>query len=127
MDLTVETTDYGSDSRRWLGSAHGFEAAPSITLKSDLFTPTFTDGRVPSGVALGKVTASGLYGPYSNAATDGRQTLAGHLKTAVKVTGTRNIGAALIEHGAVIVAELPENHGLDAAGQAEAAGRIIYR
>lgn len=136
MDLTKRTENFSVEDRSWLGSAHGTEATRSITLDTTLFAdatwPMEGDQRViPSGIALGRVTATGLYGPYSNAAVDGREVLAGHLFNSTKaksaaVAGAR-VGAPLLEHGVVVEARLPANHGVDAAGRADAAGRIIYR
>lgn len=126
-DLTITSTDYGSDDKSWLGSAHGFDAMPTITLDSDLFTATFTDGHVPSGVTLGRVTASGLYGPYDDGAVDGRETMVGHLGEARQIEAGKNIPAPLFRHGQVIEANLPDNHGLNAAGKADVDGRIDYR
>lgn len=126
MDLTPTETPFGADDRSWLGSAHGYDAADGITLDSDLFTATFTDGFVPSGVTLGKVTASGLYGPYDDAAVDGREVFAGHLKVATRITAGHNVGAAIVRHGKVVEANLPTDHGLDAAAKADVDGQIIY-
>lgn len=126
-DLTIKSTEYGSDDKSWLGSAHGFDSMPTITLDADLFTATFTDGYVPSGVTLGKVTASGLFGPYDNAAVDGRDVMAGHLGERREIPAGTNIPAPLFRHGQVIEANLPTDHGLDAAGKADVAGRIDYR
>lgn len=116
----------------WLGSKHGFDATESITLSTALFSTNFASlGYVPSGVALGQITATGatkgFYGPYDNTATDGRQTLVGHLATSQILTdaGT-TIGAALMTHGKVREANLPTNHGVDAAGKVDVAGSIRY-
>jgi len=128
MDLTIRTTEYGVDTKRWVGSQHGYPApAPSIALVSDMFTTAFPDGFVPSGVALGKVTATGRYGPYASAATDGRQTMVGFLADLVTIRAGAIVGAALYEHGPVVEAFLPTNHGLTAAGKTSVAGRIWFR
>lgn len=126
-DLTITSTDYGSDDKSWLGSAHGFDAMPTVTLDADLFTGTFTDGHVPSGVAIAKVTASGLYGPYDDAAVDGRAVLVGHLGETRRIPAGSQIPAPILRHGQVIEANLPTDHGLDAAGKVDVAGRIDYR
>ena len=56
------------DDLRWAGSGHGFNELPSITLDGDLFSAgAFPGGVIPSGTNLAKVTATGKYGPYSNA------------------------------------------------------------
>jgi hypothetical protein len=83
----------------------------------------FTNGRVPSGVVLGKITASGRYGPYDDAETDGREVAVGHLFTTTQLNRPelgddpavfRNVGGALLWHGEVVEAKLPTDHGLDA-------------
>lgn len=55
------------DDQTWLGNGGQPIGKPrSIVLDRDLFNlaGTFTDGYIPSGVVLGKVTATGKYGPY---------------------------------------------------------------
>lgn len=133
MDLSVKKTGpWGAENFSWLGSAHGTDSTETITLATALFTATFgTQGYVPSGVALGKITAVGatqnMYGPYSDGATDGRQVMAGHLMTSKSLTGVAlYIGAALLTHGKVRISRLPTGHGVDAAGQVDVAGRLIY-
>ena len=128
--LTAFTTFLANFS--WLASRHGVESTDTITLNTTMFTANFAArGYVPSGVALGLITAvgatQGTYGPYDNAATDGRQVMAGHLMTTKSLTGgAARIGAALLSHGKVRLSKLPLNHGVDAAGQADVAGRILY-
>lgn len=130
MDLTITSESGVDDNRSWLGSAHAANAMDSITLVGALFTGTWTDGKVPSGVALGKVTASGSYGPYDDAASDGRQVMVGHLGTGQSVIGkdgaTHNVGGALYWHGEVVEANLPASHGVDANGKADVGARIRY-
>jgi hypothetical protein len=131
MDLIVRQTDYLTGNQKWLGSDHGTNNADTITLDFSLFTAgtQFPNGYIPSGMSLGKVTATGVYGPYSDAAVDGRTTLVGHLYQDVKVN-TDNVAGkglgALLRHCHVILANLPANHGVDAAGQANVVGQIIY-
>lgn len=131
MDISVRTETRQVEDRSWLGSAHGTEATRSITLDVSAFTEAdhYPNGYIPSGIALGRITASGLYGPYDNAAADGTQVLVGHLFSSVQVQpadDTINVGAALFEHGKVVIANLPDNHGVDAAGAADVDGSIIY-
>lgn len=131
MDLRQrEEVFQPSDDHAWLGSAHGTDATDSITLDPALFSAvTFPNKVIPSGVTLGKVTATGLYGPYSNAAADGREVMQGHLFTTqpmdVGVAGGR-VTAPLLVHGDVLRNKLPAGHGLDAAGETDVAGRIRY-
>lgn len=75
--IAVETTSYQSDRRAWLLGPHGTDpgATPSITLDVSAFSSTihYASGYIPSGTPLARITASGLYGPYS--VTDEVQTL----------------------------------------------------
>lgn len=75
-DITVVTTSYGSEDRTWLMGPHGVEAGttPSTTLDLAKFNDAKFADDIKSGCVLGKVTATGLYGPYDPAAVDGRQT-----------------------------------------------------
>lgn len=130
MDLTVRDEVFGSENRAWLGSQHGTESNRSITLDVSTFTAEthYPDGHIPSGVVLGEITATGQFGPYDDAATDGRETAAGHLFNSTPVrAGATAIGAPLLDHGAVVESKLPAGHGLDAAAKADLAGQIRYR
>lgn len=124
MDLTLRTEAFQSENQSWLGSAHGTEEADSITLDGATLGAVFASGVVPSGVVLGKITATGLYGPYASGAGDGRQTPVGHLLTTVELfialrgdaAGVfHNVGGALFWHGEVIIANLPANSGYTGA------------
>lgn len=119
MDLAPKETTFGSDSKEWLGSEHGTTTCESIALDAVLCLAEFADGQVPSGAVLGRVTATGRYGPYDDAAVDGREVARGHLFDTVKVSADRNAGGALFWHGQVRRSKLPVNHGLDAAAEAD--------
>ena len=78
-----------------------------------------------AGTVLGKITASGLFAAYDNAATDGTQTAAAILYAAVDASGGNTPGAAITR-----LAEVDGNSliGLDADGTADlAALNIIVR
>ncbi|QJU54342.1 head decoration protein [Herbiconiux sp. KACC 21604] len=126
MDLSLKTETFGQEDQTWLDSAHGTDAARSVTID---ITKGFTAGthwpagHLPSGTKLGKVTASGKYGLYDDAATDGRQTLVGFTLTAQKI-GTGDVIAPLFDHGRVNESKLPFT--VDAAGKADVAGRIQF-
>lgn len=128
MDLSVRTETFGQDDQTWIGAAHGIDLARSITLDTSAFVAGthYPDGYIKSGTPLGKITATGLYGPYDNAAVDGREVLAGFLLTPTKpgATSTTDVGAALYEHGRVVEANLPI--AIDAAGKTDVAGRITF-
>jgi hypothetical protein len=128
MDLSLRTEAFGVDDQSWLGSEHGTQATESITLDTSTFTPAthYPNGYVRSGIPLGQITAGGKYGPYDNAATDGRQTLVGFLFAAVKAPAdnTVDVAGAMLVHGKVRASRLPV--AVDAAGQADVAGRIRF-
>lgn len=128
MDLSVTTESFGQDNQSWLGASHGTDVGRSITLDSSAFTAGthYPNGYIRSGTPLGKITASGLYGPYNNAAADGTEVLAGFLLTPVKPGSptTVDVGGALFEHGRVVEANLPI--AIDAAGRTDVAGRITF-
>lgn len=108
MDLSLTTTSYGQDNQSWLGSAEGTDTARSGTLKISTLTAGthYPSGVLPSGVAVGRITASGLYGLYNNGASDGTQTLVGFTLSAVKV-GTADVGVAIIDRGRIVESNLP--------------------
>lgn len=121
-------TSFITDDPSWLGSAHGTDATETVTLDVAKFTAGthYPNGYLPSGLNLGKVTATGLYGPYDNAASDGREVFVGHLAGPRKVdSASQKIAAAMLTHGKVREANLPV--AIDANGKADAAGRIQYR
>lgn len=138
MDLSVRSYGpWSPENFSWLGSAHGTDSTDTITLVKSLFASKsyYTNNQIiPGGVALGKITSVGatqdMYGPYDNAASDGRQVMVGHLFATKSVTGSGlYIGAALLVHGKVRLSKLTAitaDHGVDSAGQADVAGRIIY-
>jgi Bacteriophage lambda head decoration protein D len=128
MDLSLKTETFNQEDQSWLGSEHGTNAARSITLDVSTFTAGthYPDGFLKSGIPLGKVTASGRYGPYNDAASDGRQTLVGLLFTGVKTPAVSStpVSGAMLLHCFVVEAKLPV--AVDANGKADVAGRIIF-
>lgn len=128
MDLTIRSDTYTQDDQTWLGSAHGTNSARSITLDTSMFTSGthYPNGYFISGIPLGKITATGKYGPYSNAASDGTETLVGFLMCAVDAPSVNTVDpqGALLDHGKVITAKLPI--AVDANGVADVAGRIQF-
>lgn len=125
-DISVRSTTYQVENRSWLLGPHGTEpgATPSVTLDISTFTKSthYPNGYVPSGMPLGKITASGKYGPYDDSANDGRQTCKGLLFSSTRVvydngdTAT-SVGAAILVHGFVDAAKLPVT--LDGAGKTD--------
>ncbi|MBD0741919.1 head decoration protein [Streptomyces sp. CBMA152] len=109
--------------RDWLASRHGTDSTETITLDLTKFSknthyveaaPGQIHGYVRSGVPVGRITASSLYGPYDPAATDGRAILAGLVYAEAPFTpGTTKVAAALFWHGTVSTAKIPG--GIDPA------------
>lgn len=128
MDLTLRTESFAVDDQSWLGSRHGVGECRSVTLDTSAFTAGthYPNGIFKSGLPLGRITATGLYGPYDNAAADGRETLAGFLFSAVDApsVNTVDVVGAMLDHGKVVAAKLPV--AVDTAGQTDVAGRIIF-
>jgi len=81
MDLSQRRKTFGVDDQSWLGSEHGTQATETITLDTSAFTANihYPDGYFKSGLPLGKIAATGLYGPYSSSTSE--------LQT-VTITGT---------------------------------------
>lgn len=116
-DITVVSTGYTGENRSWLAGPHGTEpgATPSVTLDISKFT--VTGERIPSGTVLGKVTATGKYGPYDNALSNGQEVAVGILFGTVPVrSGQTQAAAAMLVHGFVYEAKLT---GIDAAGKTD--------
>lgn len=117
MDIQPTTTETTvTADRRWLLSTFGTETNKTITLDLAQFAAgtTYTAAAnglpnlIKSGLPLGKVTASGLYGPYDSAATDGTQVFAGLLEFDTGFnTGSTRVGAALRIVGDVDSSKLP--------------------
>jgi len=121
VDLRILSEQFRpSEDQSWLGSAHATDTGDTITLDVSTFSE-FGDV-IPSGVVVTRLE-TGLYGRYTGA--EGQEA-AGHLLTtkAVKDDQT-HLPAALLWHGQVLVARLPEGHGLD-AGAVEDLGQINY-
>lgn len=126
-DISVHSSSYQVEDRSWLVGTHGVDVTPGITLDISKFTKAthFPNGYIPSGTLLGKVTTGGLYGPYDNAASDGREVAAGVLFSSVRAvdpnTGNNltKVGGARFIHGLVNTAKLPANSGIDANGKAD--------
>lgn len=115
MDFSIETTSSGGSDLRWLASSHGTDTAQPGTLDLDLvYAAPNVYGIIPSGIAVGKVTATGRYGLFDEAATDGREVLAGFVLadvntfTSLKQTfPSKKAAFALLQHGLINTARLP--------------------
>lgn len=130
-DISVQTTSLQAEDRSWLLGPHGTGPGdnPSITLDVSAFTAAthYPNGYIKSGIVLGKITATGKYGPYVDAAVDGTGTAAGILFSSVKVPNladlTKDVGAALLVHGFVDPNKLPIANAAAGGGFLDANGR----
>ncbi|MEV0608120.1 head decoration protein [Polymorphospora rubra] len=128
MNLTQRTESFGQGNQSWLAGPHGTDANIGVTLDTSTFTAGthYPDGYFISGIPLGKITATGKYGPYASGASDGRETLVCFLMNDVKapaVTTQDPVGAGFM-HGGIVEANLPIS--VDSAGKVDVAGRIWF-
>ncbi|MGI5404117.1 head decoration protein [Streptomyces sp. CA-135486] len=127
MDLSLKTETFTQDRRDWLGSAHGTDAPVSASLDVTKFTAGthYPSGYLKSGIPLGKVTATGKYGPYDNAAADGREVCVGFLFTGVDVkAGATTVVGSMLLHCFIREAKLPVT--IDAAGKTDLGSRVVF-
>lgn len=122
MNLNPNSQTFSKpEDHSWLRSADGTQYPISITLDYSLFGSTPFPGLiVRSGTVLGKVTASGKYGPYKSDASDGTQLPAGFLLATIDltngglVTAGADSPAALLWRGAIVAAKVPQGTGSSA-------------
>lgn len=127
-DIGLQTTSFQVGNRTWHKSRHGIEYKINVTLDVSAFAADrYPNGFIPSGTVLGKITATGLYGPYDGAATDGTETAACLLYADARVvrangtTATR-VGSGGLVRGDVTASKLPFQSGkgsIDTAGRAD--------
>lgn len=128
-NIALKTTAYNKASdKSWLGTRKGLQDMRSITLDISTFDAEHIEnGYLPSGIALGEITATGKYGPYdpTTPAADGRENMAGLLFEEVKVEALTDAdcGAALFWNGVVKKSRLPNFTGTgDGIGEVDAGG-----
>lgn len=132
FSVTSRATGENQDTR-WRASSHGENTArPGQLDASTLTNGTHfniggkTDNVVPSGLALGQITASKKYGPYDATATDGREVLAGYLNDNAGVPLSANATIAVLKHGIVKPSLLPVAAQRAAVVTATASCSITY-
>jgi len=125
-DITVRKTDYQVEKRSWLLGPVGTMPGenPSVTLDLAAFPANrYPNGYIPSGTVLGKITATGLYGPYDDTLANGLETARGLLFSSINVpAATGKVGGALFKRGDVDETKLPWSTGkgaLDANARAD--------
>lgn len=123
MDISPVTTSYTPEDNSWAVSADWVE---TVTIDGAVgFVPAthFPAGVLPSGTAIAKITASGKYALYAEAAGDGRTVFAGLTSGDVAISATKSVGAAMLTHGQIREAKLP----FAVAGTAWADNPLIRR
>jgi hypothetical protein len=139
-NVSVSGSDGGPFTVTFIGTL-GSQDVPLLTANSASLTGNthtativtvtpahYANGYIPSGTAIGKVTATSLFGPYDDAASDGRQTLYGFTYADVRVVHQNGTVATKVGTGAVVndtiisTGKLPFQSGsgsLDANGKAD--------
>lgn len=144
-DISVSTVAFQSERRSWLYGLHGTDpgTTPSATLDVSAFTAAshYPNGFLPSGLVLGRITATGLYAPYNptfdadpvaaGQQGDGREVAAGILFASVRIPNladlTKDVGGALLVHGFVRISKLPIAPGTAGGGFLDAAAQNALR
>lgn len=102
----LTTEHYGTGDQTWLGSTHGISNARTVTLDPSKFTKAehYPDGYLRSGQPL---TVTGdVAGPYVGGEEGGD--FHGFLLTDQVISDdTTKIAVPLLDHGRVVVANLP--------------------
>jgi hypothetical protein len=130
-EISVGSTTFQVEKRSWLLGTHGTGPGdnPSVKLDVSAFTAAthYPNGYLLSGIVLGKITATGLYAPYVDAAVDGTGTAAGILFGLAKIPNlldlTKDTNGALFVHGFVDAAKLPIANAATGGGFLDANGR----
>lgn len=117
----------------WLASADGIEYAQSATLDATSLSVAgghHLENWLKSGTPLGIITASGKFGLYDPAASDGRQNHVGFLVAEIQLVDPTNgianspLTGAVIRRGQIIVNRLPVAFN---PALATASKQFIYR
>lgn len=133
-DIGLQTTTFQVTNRQWLKSQHGTDYTPNVTLDVSKFTANihYPNGYIPNGTALGKVTATGLYGPYDNNADDGREVFTGLLYGDCRVvrqngSSATRVGSGQLIHGFVEQSKLPFQSGAGAVDSSAKSDNPLIR
>jgi len=110
------------------GLTGGSSPAAAVSTGTGGANAHYVNGYIPSGTAIGLVSATGLFGPYDDGASDGRQTCYGFTYgdvRAIRQNGTTasKVGTGAVVYDAVVsVSKLPFQSGtgsIDANGKAD--------
>lgn len=123
------TTAYSQGNLTWLRTRKGMSTALTVTLDTSAFTAGthYPNGYFPAGLVLGKITASGMYGPYNNALSNGQEVAAGFLLNDEQFVSTStDIPTAMLTECDVVEARLPSGNGLDSAAKTDFGARCTF-
>jgi len=140
FDPTISSETFGGTDKSWIRTRAGLDRMKPIMLDMSAFNANHViNGRIPSGTALAKITATGLYGPYVTAGAGGLEIGVGFLFEDVivdKVSQVDNLATAvdpsatLFHVGDVLESKLPVFTGtdgeVDAAFKVDVAGNITF-
>lgn len=131
-NITVQKSTFQSEDRSWLLGPTGVGPGdnPSIVLDVSKFTAGthYPNGFIPSGIVLGKITASGQYGPFDPAASDGTEVAAELLFSSLTVPdGAAVLGGAGVHRGEVDPTRLPIATGKGALTDAARQNLFLIR
>jgi hypothetical protein len=121
---TDATTVGLTDEVEFLASEHFTVKRVGITLDASLVGADANGDKIlKKGTVLGRVTATGRYGAYSNGASDGREVAKGFLMESVNLKyGNAVVG--LVMTGSVIAQRCS---GLDSAAETDLAGPFTFQ
>jgi hypothetical protein len=140
FDIKVETEEFlGNEDRRWIGTRDGFNNCRSITLDASAFLAAHVNvkGAVPSGILLGKITATGLYAPYAGAASEAqlltRTSTGGTVTlnidgevTAAVAASAAGFTAAAVQTAVDLLPNVDEEHTVTVSGSAGGPLTLTY-
>lgn len=121
----IRTSSIGVGSEfEFLASEHGMYKRAGVTLDAAV-VGLDGDGHkyLVKGTTLGEITLSGKWGPYDDAANDGREIAKGFLLEQCDLKDGDVIAGAII-HGSVLEARVS---GLDASGKVDLAGAFLFQ
>jgi len=136
MDLGITTVSTGGSDQSWLASRHGLDNGQPRTLDISKFTAgTHYDATtkvIPSGVALGIVTATGLAAPFDATKTDGTEVLDSYLIAPEPIGRTdgslaSSVIVGVLAHGLIHQNRLPVVAQRSTVESAETTGVFSYQ
>ena len=96
------STDFGHASASFLGSEHSISKRAGVTLDSTVAVADSNGSKYwMAGTAMGEITASGKYGPYTETNDDGREVGKGLLEHDVELK-YGDVTASILVHCAAI-------------------------